>query len=387
MSKKISATIDYSAEINPKQVGMKPARVKRIIELFRGMVTEKHWHPSAQLVILRHGKVVLDQVIGNGRDGEPIDPETPFYTFSVSKPFVGVCIHKLMEEGKIKLDERISVYWPEFGCHGKEDATVRHAMLHLAGIPSPHLYWQVPLWPSWELVTRAVAGYKAVYPPGQVAHYHLVNYGFMLGEILRRVTGEMPDKFFARNFSEPLGFRNTWMRIPRKEISRSPRLYSYHKEHDLTVKVFDLSIMRRAVIPAASVHSTSRELAIFFQMLLNGGEYAGKRYLKEETIRKAVSSGYHGYEGNEKGIVNFGFGFQLGGKDVFLKDTQGVKLPFFGKGGSERTFGHYGLGSSMVWADPEADLVVAFTTNGLWHSDITHLRWNMINNAVWEAIA
>ena len=378
--------VDFSAEVDPAQAGMKPAALKKIVERFDDLVTEKHWHPAAQLVILRHGRVVLDRVIGNGRDGKPIDHETPFYTFSVSKPFMGMCVHKLIEEGRVELDERICTYWPEFGCKGKETATVRHAFLHLAGIPSPHLYWQVPLWPSWKLVTRAVAGYEAVYPPGTVAHYHLLNYGFMLGEVLRRVTGMMPHEYFLRNFSQPLGLKNTWMRIPEKEILRTPRLISYSKEHDLTVKVFDLPVMRKAVIPAASIHSNARELAIFYQMLLNGGEYAGRQLLTKETIKKAVSSGYHGQEANESGIVNFGFGFQLGGSDVFLKDTQGRKVPFFGRGGTEKTFGHYGLGSCMVWADPVADVVVAFTTNGLWHSDITHVRWNTINDGVWDAL-
>jgi CubicO group peptidase (beta-lactamase class C family) len=383
---KTSKPLDFSIEVDPSKVGMNADRIKSIGKKFEFMVTEKHWHPAAQLVVLRHGKVVLDRFIGNGRNGRPIDHETPFYTFSVSKPFIGICIHKLIEEGKIKLDDRISTYWPEFGCRGKEDATVRHALLHLAGIPAPHLYWQIPLWPYWKLVTKAVAGYKAVYPPGKVAHYHSLNYGFILGEVLRRVTGKMPEVYFADKFIEPLGLKNTWMRIPAKEISRSPRLISYNKEHDLTVKIFDLKVMRTAVIPAASIHSTARELATFFQMLLNGGEYGGKRYLKPGTIKKAVSSGYHGYEGNENSVVNFGFGFQLGGEDVFLKDTQGKKVPFFGKGSSEKTFGHYGLGSCMVWADPDADIVVAFTTNGLWHSDVTHLRWKMINDAVWDAL-
>jgi CubicO group peptidase (beta-lactamase class C family) len=387
MRKNKSATIDFSTRVDPGHVGMRKAQVDKIGELFDGMVTEKHWHPAAQLVILRHSQVVLDRIIGTGRDGKPIDHETPFYTFSVSKPFIGVCIHKLMEEGKIKLDERIETYWPEFGCHGKEEATIRHAMLHLAGIPAPHLYWQIPLWPNWKLVTKAVAGYKAVYPPGKVAHYHSLNYGFMLGEIVRRVTRVMPDEYFSKHFSEPLGLSNTWMRIPAKEIPRSPRLISYNKEHDLTVKIFDLKVMRTSVIPAASIHSNARELATFFQMLLNGGEYAGKRYLESDTIKKAVSSGYHGHEANENSIVNFGFGFQLGGEDVFLKDTQGKKVPFYGKGSSEKTFGHYGLGSCMVWADPDADIVVAFTTNGLWHSDVTHIRWNTINDAVWDAVS
>ena len=379
--------LDFSKEVDSAQVGMKAEKVRDIADKFESMVTEKHWHPSAQLVILHHGQVVLDRVIGVGRGNQPIDHQTPFYTFSTSKPFIGLCIHKLIEEGRIGLDELIGTYWPEFGCRGKEKATVRHALLHLAGIPAPHRNWQVPLWPNWELVTRAVAGYKAVYPPGEVAHYHLVNYGFMLGEILRRVTGEMPDEYFSRNFSEPLGLQNTWMRMPGKEIYRSPRLISYNKEHDLTVRIFDLKVVRTAVIPAASIHSTARELATFYQMLLNGGEYAGKHYLKGDTIKKAVSSGYHGPEVNENNsIINFGYGFQLGGKDVYLIDTQGKAVPFWGKGSTEKTFGHYGLGSCMAWADPDADVVVAFTTNGLWHSDVTHLRWNMINDAVWDAL-
>lgn len=383
---KTTEPLDFSHEVDPRRVGMNADRVVHIVRMFESMVVEKGWHPAAQLAVLRHGKVVLDRVIGTGRENQPIDHQTPFYTFSVSKPFIGVCIHKLLEEGKIHLDELISTYWPEFGCRGKEDATVRHVLLHQAGIPAPHLYWQIPLWPHWKLVTNAVAGYKAVYPPGKVTHYHLLNYGFMLGEILHRVTGMMPDEYFARSFIEPLGLKNTWMRIPVKEVSRSPRLISFNKEHDLTVKIFDLKVMRTAVIPAASIHSTARELATFFQMLLNGGEYGGKRYLKPETIKKAVTSGYHGHEANENGVVNFGFGFQLGGEDVFLKDTQGKKVPFFGKGSSEKTFGHYGLGSCMVWADSAADIVAAFTTNGLWHSDITHLRWKMINDAVWDAL-
>lgn len=383
---KTTQKLDFSHAVDPTKAGMKPARVKKIVEVFEAMVTKKHWHPAAQLVVLRHGEVILDRVIGTGRYGKPIDHETPFYSFSVSKPFVAICIHKLIEEGKIDLDERISTYWPEFGCRGKEAATVRHALLHLAGIPAPHLYLQVPLWPNWKWVTRAVAGYQAVYPPGKVAHYHLLNFGFILGEIVHRVSGQMPDEYFAGNFAEPLGLKNTWMRIPIKEIPRTPELVSYHKEHDLNVKVFNMKMMRHALIPAASVHSNARELATFYQMLLNGGEYAGKRFLKPATIKQAVRSGYHGYEENEKGIENIALGFFLGGKDVFLCDSQKREYPLYGTGSTEKTFGHYGLGSGMTWADPDAGLVVAFTTNGLWNNDITHLRWKEINNAVWDAI-
>jgi CubicO group peptidase (beta-lactamase class C family) len=383
---KVSNKVDFSREEEPRQVGMRSHQVAKLVQLFESQITKQRLHPAAQLVVLRHGKVALDRAIGTGRDGKPIDHHTPFYTFSTSKPFMGICIHKLIEDGKVALDERISTYWPEFGCKGKESATIRHALLHQAGIPAPHRNWQVPLWLNWALVTRAVAGYQAVYPPGKKTHYHLVNFGFILGEVVRRVTGMMPDVYFETYFSKPLGLERTWMRIPWNEIPSTPTLFSYNQEHDLTVKVLNLGIMRHALIPAASIHSNARGLAVFYQMLLNGGVYDGKRLLKAETITKAVSSGYHGYEEHEKGIENLAFGFFLGGKDVFLRDTQRKELPYYGSGSSEKTFGHYGLGSCMAWADPGADIVVAFTTNGLWHSDVTHQRWADLNNAVWDAL-
>lgn len=382
----VSNTVDFSHEEEPHQAGMQSNKVAKLVQLFESQITKQHLHPAAQLVVLRHGKVVLDRVLGVGRDGKPIDHSTPFYTFSTSKPFMGICIHKLIEEGKVELDERISTYWPEFGCKSKESATIRHALLHQAGIPAPHRNWQVPLWPFWNLVTHAVAGYHAVYEPGTVAQYHPLNFGFILGEVVRRVTGMMPDVYFETHFGKPLGLERTWMRIPRNEIQSTPELFSYNQEHDLTVKVFNLGVMRHALIPAASIHSNARGLAVFYQMLLNGGVYAGKRLLKETTIKKAISSGYHGYEENEKGVENIAFGFYLGGKDIFLRDTQNVELPFYGSGSSEKTFGHYGLGSCMAWADTGADIVVAFTTNGLWHSDVTHQRWTDLNNAVWDAL-
>ncbi|MRS05076.1 hypothetical protein EG832_17950, partial [bacterium] len=90
-----NSTVDFSREVEPHQAGMQSNKVLKLVQLFESQITEQQLHPAAQFVVLRHGKVVLDRVIGVGRDGKPIDYSTPFYTFSTSKPFMGICIHKL----------------------------------------------------------------------------------------------------------------------------------------------------------------------------------------------------------------------------------------------------------------------------------------------------
>ena len=194
-----------------------------------GRVFERQYqegmHPAAQMVVLRHGQVVFDRVIGKARR-KPVKPDTPFYTFSCTKAFTGMCIHKLIDEGKVALDAPVAEYWPEFGKKGKETATIRHVFLHQAGIPARGLYLQLPLWPFWDLVTRSVANLEAEYPPGEKVAYHLVNYGWVLGEVVRRVSGLRIDHYFDQVFARPLGLDHTWLKVPPGQLKYSPRVYS-----------------------------------------------------------------------------------------------------------------------------------------------------------------
>ena len=152
-------------------------------------------------------------------------------------------------------------------------ATIRHALLHQAGVPSPHLNRQVLLWPFWKLVTADLARTPAVFPPGSQTAYHIVNFGFILGEVVRRVTGIPLDQYLQQTFFEPMGLHNTWMRIPASQLRRSPRVFAASPEMRLNATLFNLRIIRRALIPAACLHSTANDLAAFFQMLLDGGTW------------------------------------------------------------------------------------------------------------------
>lgn len=292
-----------------------------------------------------------------------------------------MCIHQLIEAGLVEMDAPVTDYWPAFAQKGKAATTIRHVFLHQAGIPAPHLYRQALLWPFWRLVTRDIARTAAVYPPGEITAYHLVNYGFIFGEVLRRVTGQSIDQYLQSKILDPLELKNTWMRIPHSELHRSPRLYSDHKSLDSAAFIFNRHLYRRALMPAASLHSTARDLAVFYQMLLNGGEYAGRRYLREDTVRAAITPGYEGIDHFYHLPIRWAYGFHI--NQVHTAEDRTTRADM-GAGASLRAFGHFGMASCVVFADPEADLVFAFTCNRLLKK--SGERAQALLDALWKAV-
>lgn len=377
----MSAPIDYSQGPDPAAAGMTASGIQRLDRLFERMVAEG-LHPAAQMVVLRRGRVAFDRAIG-AACGRPVTPATPFLAFSCAKAFTAAAVFKLVEEGRIELDAPVARYWPAFGVKGKQAATVRHVLLHQAGIPWRGTYRQIPLWPSWALLTRSVANLEAEYSPGEKNAYHALNYGIILGEVVRRVTGLPFEVYFERAFVRPLGLGNTWMKIPRGELRRSPRLYSGDPEQDNYVRLFNIPVFRRALNPSGSLHSTAREMAVFYQMLLDGGEYGGTRFLQPETIQEATAVAYKAWDVFLEREVIRGHGFQI----AHNPPMEGEVGPVMGSGSTTRTFGHFGHRTNMAWADPDSGLVVVFLCNRLLTYEGSRARYTELSNAVWEALA
>jgi CubicO group peptidase (beta-lactamase class C family) len=375
--------LSYRGEVDPESVGMSSTGVAAIAQEFESQY-EQGLHPGAQLVILRRGQVVLDRYIGYAHQNHrnPILPSTPFLVFSISKPFTAICVHQLVEKGQIDLDAPIAQYWPAFGCRGKETATVRHALLHQAGIPVRGLNSQVVLWPFWGAVTRNIAHLTAEFPPGSRSEYHLVNFGFILGEVVRRVSGLSVDKYLLQNFLQPMELDNTRLGLAPELRQRAAGISWGHIEQRKAAFVFNIPFFRQAVIPAATLHSTARDLAAFFQMLLNGGKYARQKYLAPETVQTATSLGFEGYDNTIKCNIRWGMGFALGGG--WLSGDR--SLSSMGKGSSEHTFGHAGQGTCIVWADPDEEIVLAFTCNRLYDSQGAGARQIGLANALWDSL-
>ena len=380
----MNTVLDFSREVAPADAGLSESGVAGILAEFEGQ-WQRGLHPAAQLVVVRRGRVLLDRAVGRAdvRSGRPATPGTPFCAFSFGKMFLGVAVHQLIEAGRIELDAPVAEYWPEFGCKGKQTATIRHAFTHRAGIPLRGLYRQVWGWPDWERTVARVAALPAEWPPGTRMAYHLVNFGFILGEVARRVTGLPVPQLLRERVFEPLGLRDTYLGVPQSELGRVARLYSGHIGTLGAALQFDRPSVRRAVVPAGNLHTTARETATLLQMLLDDGEYAGQRLLRPETVAFATSLGAEGYDETQRGPRRWGHGFQLGG-DFDLGGGQVVRWPM-GRGSTPRTFGHFALGSSMSWADPASGLIVVHLTNRLLPSAANTARHLAISDAVWGA--
>jgi CubicO group peptidase (beta-lactamase class C family) len=379
----LTREIRWGTEVKPETVGMSDQGVQKIKDVFDSQIKDG-LHQGAQLVVLRKGQVVVDLASGiaNERRGLKVAPDTIFHCFSVTKPFTAVCIHKLIEDGRIELEAPVAEYWPEFGTQGKETATIRHALLHMAGIPERGLKRQLPLWVNWRWITRSVSNLEAEFPPGSESRYHFVNFGFILGEVVRRVTGKSIRSYLQENFLEPLNLKNTYIGLPRSLRRDAAHIYSGDEEQNLTAWVFNLPAIRSALSPASNLNATARDIAVFFQMVLNGGTYAARTYLKPETVAKALSLEYEGYDAGFKENVRWGYGFALGGR---VEPTDPLSCGYGAKS-SLTTFGHIGQNCCIAWADSDAELVVAFTTNRILANEPSKTMFNAIADAVWEAV-
>lgn len=341
-------------------------------------------HHGAQLVVHRHGDMLIDLSAGySGKSKKiPITPETNFLTFSLTKPYTSVCIFKLIEGKEINLDDPVGYYWPEFSCRGKEDMTIKQVLLHQSGLPKNRLVYQILNTPNWKKIVDDLAKQKPNFPPGTKTAYQLLNYGFILGEIIQRVTGTPLDEYLRDEFLDPLGLTRTTMKIVDFKNEQFTPLSSGTLDHQVVAWIFNAERIRGSLIPAVSLHSTAREMAIFYQMLLNNGEYGGQRFLEPETVKLATSLGFEGFDESLGRKTRWGYGFFLGGDhELHPEYTDGM-----GKGSSLETFGHYGQRNSMVWADRRAGLVVVFLCNRFLSSNDNKLRLQQISNAIWDAI-
>ncbi|MFC1418920.1 serine hydrolase domain-containing protein [Streptacidiphilus cavernicola] len=311
---------------------------------------------AGQLCVLRGGRVVLDRAYGCA-------PDALFLTFSAGKPLTALLVHKLAERGALALDERVAAYWPEFGANGKDAVTVRQVLQHRSGLPVARSLlrdaWAIT---DWERSVRAVEQAAPAYPPGEVAAYHIISYGYILGELLRRVSGVPVRELLRSEFLEPLGLRDTHLGLSRELARRSVPLISTPGAADrLRRMYFNRRAVRRAVVPASGLSTTARDLARFYAMLLRGGELDGVRVLAPASVEEARRPSTAAEGDLDRFLrmrVRWSHGFQLGPPGP---DPQAGRP--MGQLGSPHAFGHNGSGTCLGWADPTRDLVFVHFTN------------------------
>jgi CubicO group peptidase (beta-lactamase class C family) len=334
----------------------------------------------AQLCVLSRGRVVLDRAFNCA-------PDSLFFLFSASKPFVALLVHQLAERGVLGLDDPVADYWPEFAQRGKAAITIRQVLRHRSGLPvATTMAGDAIAMTNWARSVRNLERARPAYPPGLVPAYHVISYGFLLGELVQRMTGEPVRDVLAAQILEPLGLRDTHLGLPAAQWPRHVPVSGRRPAEVATTLVVNTSTVRRAVIPAASVSATARDLAQLYQALLDGGHRNGVRVLQPETILRARTPTSDGeVDQYLKLPVRWSEGFQLGGERPGPPRAGGGYSPM-GKRASRTTFGHNGSYVCIGWADPERELAVAYLAGRLVSRAVGARHMSEVSDAIIEAV-
>jgi CubicO group peptidase (beta-lactamase class C family) len=326
------------------------------VERIMALVQRQHRRPgaAAQIVIVSDDEVVLDRVLG-------CSPDALFYTYSSSKPFVALLVHLLAERRHLTLEDPVALYWPEFAQKGKGSITIRHVLQHRAGIPvAGGLLATVAHMHDWKRAVRDVERAKPRWPAGAVPAYHFISYGFILGELVQRVTRQSLQQVLHKEFLKPLGLSDIHLGLPDHALPRAVPVLAGRPSELINQWLSNRRRVRQAVIPAASISSNARQLARFYQTLLRGGECNGIRILEPATIMEARRPSCDGMiDAFIKRPVRWAQGFQLGGPS---KDPRDISR-MMGDTSSPDAFGHGGNASCITWADPTRRLVLAYLSN------------------------
>jgi CubicO group peptidase (beta-lactamase class C family) len=176
-----------------------------------------------QVAVYRNGELVVDAVAGvaDPETGRPVTSDTLFFSYSIGKGVASTVVHVLAERGILDYDTRIAELWPEFGAHGKEKATVRHALSQSVGVPGLPPGLTVEDLTDWDKMCAIIADSEPWWEPGTKIGYHAITWGYIIGEIIRRASGKPIPQALREEVAEPLGVTNElFFAVPAAERSR-----------------------------------------------------------------------------------------------------------------------------------------------------------------------
>ena len=265
---------------------MDPRGLERVRELFFEQI-EAGLHPGAALAVYRHGQLVLDLYGGLADQGagRPVDENTMFVLYSSTKPVTAACLFILWERGQLDWDDRVADHWPEFAQSGKEDVTIAQVLTHRGGFPdSPsHMTWD--RWSDWDAAVKAMEELRPDYPPGRVIAYHPRNFGWVIGELVRRIDGRPINRFVREEITRPLAINDLYIGLPEWMLDRVSKLHAMEDcDRRSQVDLYNHPEVHRTVQPAGGGISSARGLARFFAMMQMGGTLDGVTVMSPDTV-------------------------------------------------------------------------------------------------------
>ena len=320
--------------------------------------------------------------------GREVDGDTIFPVFSVTKAVTAVALHIQAERGLVDYATPIAHYWPEFGAHGKDKATIYDALTHRLGVPIMPLGVTPELMCDWDWMVQRIADMTPLFEPGTKAAYMSYTFGWVIGELVQRtdLKGRPFGTFVQEEICQPLGIDSLWIGIPDEVEPRVAKLtnmppispgapgmapgalspLAIPAQVGTTEEVFGRADVRRSCLPGAGGIMNARSVARFFAMLAQGGKLDGVRILSEERVGSfTVSRPPCDYD-YVQGVPHNGSigGFHL----VASIGDAPTPISMAAAGSNPHTFGHPGAGGSNGWADPDAHLSVAITHNRMFRA-------------------
>jgi CubicO group peptidase (beta-lactamase class C family) len=347
---------------------------------------------GASVCITLGGDVVVD-LRGGGWTADTVS-----LVFSCTKGATALVAHMLASRGELDLDARVSRYWPRFAQNGKAGTTVAMLLNHQAGMPVFRETVPDGGFLDWERMVGMLEGQAPFWEPGTRHGYHPMTFGWLVGEVIRRVAGQSAGSLFRSEIAGPLGLR-FWIGLPESAsppiapVTGLPPAKSA-REHPLSIGIktpgsiqslyynntggffqrpdWDTPAAYRAELPASGGLTNARGLALMYAPLANGGG----GLVKPEALQRmsAVAS-----EGLDE-VLRIPTRFALG----FMKSTESplgtLRMP-------EAAFGHTGAGGSLGFADPESHLSFGYTMNGMGSEVLLNTRGQALVDAAYVALS
>jgi len=344
-------------------------RVQRAIE----EMVESGAEQGLQVAAYQHGEQIIDAVAGlaDPKTGRAVTSETPFYCYSVCKAAASTLVHMLAERRALTYDTRVAEVWPDFAARGKDGVTIRQVLNHTAGVPGIPLTTTIEDLCNWDKMCSTIAGAELWWKPGTKIGYHAYTFGYIVGEVIRRVTGKPISQLLHEEVSGPLGVeRELYFGMPPSEHRRLAVLEDAPMPPDFQMpamppdlpmfKAAPMSLMPNAAfgnrpdtlaadIPAGG-KTSARAIARMYAALL--GKVDGVQLLTPARLKQATTERVTGQDEVFGMPTTWGLGYSIG-------------VPGGNPQDSQTAFGVGGVGGSFAFGDTATGLAFALTKNRL----------------------
>ena len=353
------------------------------------------------------GTLVADLWAGTARPGKPWEQDTLAVLMSSTKGMTALVAQMLDARGQLDIEAPVASYWPGFAANGKDAVTVRHVLTHTAGLVglpghAEFITWDGDGWGSYDEIARRLESATPAWEPGTAIGYHAITYGWLMGEIIFRITGTRVGVLFRQWIAEPLGLDarigtpasehdriawvidedyskipdemrpllETYMAMLRDPSTLAGQAFMGTETESLVEKVETFARspnVWQIELPAGNGTATARSLAKMYAALANGGELDGVRLVPEESVRRWGAEQYRGWQQ----LAPIEMAQALGYHNNL--PAMGAPAPF---GPNEEAFGHGGMGGQVGCCDVDNNVAIGFVRNHL--SSVSTLSADLI---------